>query len=752
MPNRKKKDRTGGRKPRRAAANEPKQSASPFVPVGVPPGRSPGDGPRRWLLAATMILFVARPLFPSESVAKTGEGVVLVMFSLLLAVGWSVYMLRQRSAVLRFGATDAAVLVLLVFHSAAGVWATKTGNAREAMNVLWAWIGLGAGFFLLRQLIHRPREARAVVAVMIGLAVAMSTYGLYQSGYELHELRLDYDRDPDGMLRAEGLWFEPGSVARTQFEERLNSREPFATFALTNSLAGYLAPWLVVAIGLAAVGRWRNVTGMLVVVLPTTACGLLTKSRSAYVAVALGLALVALARRRERRPIGWIWPMVAALIVVVLVAGAVAVGELDAEVFGEAGKSLGYRVQYWQSTWALIKDHPVLGCGPGQFQNGYTAYKLPEASEEVADPHNFLLEIWATAGTGGVLALLAVLGCFAWSVRKGVTGVSPVPEQTPAHGQDAGGARVEPPQEATSDASRWVYGGALVGFLAASPLGALGTTAPGLALYLFGLPLGAVTVFMLADWIKDGRLPIVLVGIGLVVLLVNLLAAGGIGFPGVAGTFWVLLALGLSLTEEKPKGPLPRAVAWGVTVFAVALAASCYWTGYQPVLRARGPMNTAAVTFDLGARRDHLLEAARADSLWADPRKQLASAALEEWRNDHRQESLDEFRRYSAEATRLDPESWSYWHALGDQYLEVYRYTSSVDDLKAALESYRRAIAIYPNNAKCHASFAIALRLAGQEALARQEAETAVRLDDSMPHLDKKLPPTLRQRLLRGGP
>ncbi len=52
----------------------------------------------------------------------------------------------------------------------------------------------------------------------------------------------------------------------------------------------------------------------------------------------------------------------------------------------------------------MIADHPWLGCGPGNFQDFYTQYKLPEASEEIADPHNFLLEIWATAGTPAATA------------------------------------------------------------------------------------------------------------------------------------------------------------------------------------------------------------------------------------------------------------------------------------------------------------------------------------------------------------
>ena len=67
----------------------------------------------------------------------------------------------------------------------------------------------------------------------------------------------------------------------------------------------------------------------------------------------------------------------------------------------------------------MIADHPWPGCGPGNFQEVYTEYKLPKASEEIADPHNFLLEIWATAGTPAALAFLGVLGCFAWSTLRG---------------------------------------------------------------------------------------------------------------------------------------------------------------------------------------------------------------------------------------------------------------------------------------------------------------------------------------------
>ncbi len=104
----------------------------------------------------------------------------------------------------------------------------------------------------------------------------------------------------------------------------------------------------------------------------------------------------------------------AGVAVLILLAALVVKGPA---VLGRAEKSFGYRLQYWQSSLDMIAAYPWVGCGPGNFQDVYTRYKLPEASEEIADPHNFLMEIWATAGTPAALAFLAVLGCFAVGVR-----------------------------------------------------------------------------------------------------------------------------------------------------------------------------------------------------------------------------------------------------------------------------------------------------------------------------------------------
>ena len=84
--------------------------------------------------------------------------------------------------------------------------------------------------------------------------------------------------------------------------------------------------------------------------------------------------------------------------------------------------------------------------------------------------------------------------------------------------------------------------GMVFGFFAAVPLGVLGRAPLSAVFLLLGLSLAVATVAGLWDWIRGGELPPTVPSIGVAVLLVDLLAAGGIGFPAVAGTLWLLLA------------------------------------------------------------------------------------------------------------------------------------------------------------------------------------------------------------------
>ena len=222
-----------------------------IVPLADPAAK-PADPLRRWLLAGLTALLVARPLFPSESAATEGDGLPVVMLWLALAVIWLVGAIGRRRFVLRFGPVDAAVLALVAWQCVAALHAVRYGSPRPALNMLWESVGLGMVFFLARQLIHDAREARAVVAAMIALVAAISVYGLYQCAIEMPAQQRRFAVEPEAMLREAELNYPPGTPLRDVFEKRLANRQPLATFALTNSLAAVLAPWLVVGLGIVA--------------------------------------------------------------------------------------------------------------------------------------------------------------------------------------------------------------------------------------------------------------------------------------------------------------------------------------------------------------------------------------------------------------------------------------------------------------------------------------------------------------------
>lgn len=319
---------------------------------------------------------------------------------------------------------------------------------------------------------------------MVALAVALAGLGLYQYFYDLPKTRAAYRANPDAELLRAGLWYPPNSPGRMAFENRLESVEPFVTFALTNSLAGYLAPWLVIAVALgirgfgaaalqaASVGvpaltgdltrqdkampprvgdptgrkisqsgvalqlrRWRlaSVAVICTVLFATClvgACLILTKSRSGCIAAALGILVVGVMAWTTGR-IGWKVAVLAVGVLGAIVAAAIAVKGLDIEFLTESLKSARFRSQYWHGAWKIIGEHPLWGCGPGNFQTTYPRFKLPDASEEVADPHNFLMEVWATAGTPAAVALVAMLGGYFWTVRGAFRCVFWLPSRTP---------------------------------------------------------------------------------------------------------------------------------------------------------------------------------------------------------------------------------------------------------------------------------------------------------------------------------
>ncbi len=637
---------------------------------------------------------------------------------------------------------------------------------------------------------------------MVSLSAALSAYGLYQYFYEMPAAREFYEQNPEEAMRGAGLWYEPGSEARELYEQRLSSVEPLSTFALTNSLAGFLAPWLVVCLGMGVsllahpgredrllagapsdgpcigargrVGALWALAGVPCVAVLVGLCLMLTKSRSAYLATLVGIVLLALSAcswGRLRRGMVVVVGLAGLLLVV---AAALAAGGLDLQVLSEAAKSLGYRVQYWKASLGMIAEHPWVGCGPGNFQDCYPAYKLPTASEEIADPHNFLLEIWATAGTFALLAFVTALAAFyfvlgrAWLRGAAAGGSSEVVETQrpcaagkPRHlgrfwdrlfqGESdlAGTARRKSSwgEVARGDRPECVFGGAAAGYMLGIVLGFMSEAPPGLMPLFIGLPCAVVAAFSLFRWADGGELPLMLPAIGVTVLLVNLLAAGALALPGVAGTLWILMALGLTGIEKFPARRLPRGAAFGLLASGAVLAALCYSTAYGPVVRSRAALARAAE--NPRQAEQHLAEAVMADPLWAEPWSQLASLDYSRWEASGDAAAFQAFEMSSRAAITRRPSSSRLWWTLGERYFAAASRAGGGKTLPQAVAAYRRAVELYPNSANYQAGLALALRAAGDSVGYGEHRDQALWLDEVTPHADKKLRSELRKSLER---
>jgi hypothetical protein len=425
------------------------------------------------------------------------------------------------------------------------------------------------------------------------------------------------------------------------------------------------------------------------------------------------------------------------VLLVVAVVGTVAVGGLDAEVWSEAPKSLGYRVQYWRSSWDMIREMPMVGCGPGNFQHRYMAYKLPEASEEIADPHNFVIEIWATAGSPALLALFGFCGAFAvCMIRSAKTSVRDL-EAAGAKAREPAGERVD----------LWaIYVGAFVGMILSIPVGALSAAPTVLLVPLLGLLIGAAVLAVLQPWADHGEDSPWLWTCAAAVVLIHLLFAGGIAYPGVAGGLWLLLALALAVCACGDRPVTPR-VGVVVLVGTIALIAACYLTGYQPTLGARLQVQRALV--GTGDPRDRLRDAATADRWAFEPRKYLAELMHQRWLEQPSESTFQEFDRAVNETLDRAPHAATLHHLFGKAYCECFNRSHHSQHLAKGIALLETSVFLYPNSCRIRADLAEAYLLAGDQDGYERERDEALRLDGLTPHLDKKLSREQRELFLR---
>jgi hypothetical protein len=711
-------------------------------------------------------LMTARMLWPSEDAAM-GTGLAWCLWVIAAAMVFSTVRLSRSDFRFRWSLVDTAVvgLILLVILSSRNAL-----EHRAATNMALEWLTLGVAFVLFRQVPKDPWESSGLVWSQMLMVTALAGYGLFQTSVELPALRDAYLAHPERTLVE--LGYDPASPIRKSFEDRLlNSNEPMSTFALANSLASVLVGPLVILVGLifdqlskshlSGNARVARVVGLTVLSMIIGLCLLWTKSRSAWLGLAAGVGLLCLEllrRTRWKAVAGMIMPL--ALIVIALFLIGLATGRMDLLVLTESTKSLRYRVEYWVATWSVIREgsHWLWGVGPANFNYRYLQFKLPEASEEISDPHNVFLELWVTAGVFALAAFLIAVGWSLWRMTSSEMRSRP--------------SETEYETRAGSTNLWKICGYSSFAFVAAPILGGWNLFQEDLlrrwfVLLLFWGGAWGVSRYVLRHSVIR---PSHLAG-SLLAVLVTWQAAGGVGFPSVSLPFWLIAAIGANASDSGWRSTRTK-VVFDIKVMrfiplALSVAALGWFLGAAvPFWKAERNRNLAAEMLSATAPRFEVARDRILDAIVADPKDSSSFVLLAELEYEAWRKGGSKPERFEAAWAKIlasyekaltpprNPLAVSVWRGQAAMIDRMIR--QSGDRIPPAQQivitaqrakCLRTAARLYPTNASIWASLAEIDAALGLRDQARTEAEKALELSDLTPHAEKKIDDITARRM-----
>ncbi len=373
---------------------------------------------------------------------------------------------------------------------------------------------------------------KVIVPILIGGGVFLVLYGIHQV-YIQHPLTVEmYEQNRDAFLNARG-WSD-GSFEVMSYERRLRQPEPTGWFGLANVYASFLAAFGVAMLMLTLCSlkrAWWIASGLLAAVF----LGLLviSKSKGAIGAAGVGFVVVQYALVRKQGKLSRIGTSTIGASVLVMA------GVVTGAMLGQL--SLLFRGQYMVGALRIFEHHPLLGVGPGRFQDAYMVHKPSTSPEDVTSAHNLLFDLIAQLGLAGiawVLMLIAVL------VSARVPAKEPS-EQSIDNGSTLSG----------SLRMRIIALVALVAGVGAIRLQAGAIDLEIMLILLFGIGLWILTAALLSSLCSTRTLALSMLGAAVVLLLHALLDLTPVWIVS-APLFGLCVGFGFSATTPQPPNPI----------------------------------------------------------------------------------------------------------------------------------------------------------------------------------------------------
>jgi O-antigen ligase len=333
------------------------------------------------------VVFYLLHLFFLPRVAATE--IALLISLIALATGW-----KKGQLELPFHETYVPI-VLFVLASVTSALAAPDPlvSLRQATDS-GVLLALPVGITILR--LHR-RVADSAVFVLVVMAVLQASIGVAQ-------------------------FVQRGAV----LERRITGSTSHVM-----SLAGLLLPVSLFALvwGIERRRWWSVAAGSVCL----TALGL-SLTRSAWIGWIAGLAVYLLVRRPR-----WLLALVPIVLIAITLSPMSIFGRL-VSTFDPSQSSNLDRIRMAQAGVEMIRDHPLLGMGPGNVKPNYPIYRLPDAPRfSVPHLHSNPVQIWAERG---IVALFAYFLLVVLVIRECVAAVRSGSGDAAARGYAVGAAVV----------------------------------------------------------------------------------------------------------------------------------------------------------------------------------------------------------------------------------------------------------------------------------------------------------------------
>ncbi|MDR2116170.1 MAG: O-antigen ligase family protein [Planctomycetaceae bacterium] len=686
-----------------------------------------------WLYAVLGGLFSLTLFLPGEQAERSGLFHLPCILWLLTALIWVILPLLKKGCLpkIRFSRIDLFVYGFFAVTCISGIWNILPGHGgavRSGLNMLSVWLGLAAAWFLFRQTLHNQKTVAIIFGIIIAVMFSEALLGLYQQFIGIPDMLRQFESAPEKTIAQIDSSIKPNTPDWNRLVARLKTAKPMGTYPMTNSLGGLLGCWFIFLAGFLVLFFPRTFLqrlGSVTIISVLFICFVFTQCRSGIIAVGVGILLLAfvLIRRHWGTKLLFVGSAVIVLFILTIFVSS------GKSLIGGASRSLGFRLEYWQASLGMIRDYPVFGCGSGNFKQTYMQYKLPQASEEVSDPHNFAIEIAAVSGLPALLLFAIPFGFLLRNCFRTISMPVPIEDSSPR-------------------SEVFLFYGGLFGCLLAFCLSFNSEAGMDFLAPVFAAVSFPVIAFVFKRF--DHQIPASLVSVTIVIFFVHLSASGGISVTSTIICLWFLAAVLVNrLNNTEIEHYVLRI---GIAIFLISAIVFVQQMSYRPVLRAGSFLLQAETETDEFQRIALLRQAAQADSWSSIIRERLAMETFRLWLifpNDAARKA--ETLEIQRQTVRLMPRSATLHFIFAERLNLMYEKTGDMELVKAALEYYRNAVLLYPNSAKFRAPYALFLwKTSGDSDDKRKEAlrqrDLTIQLDDFMPHADQKL--AQEQRLL----